>query len=348
MSPPLVVAYALAGRIDIDITKEPLGLGSDGKPVYLRDIWPTVGETARLVTDHVTKASFVEKYREVFTGDEQWAALPAPQGETFDWDPKSTYVARAPFFDDFPLEPPHIGDIVHGRALLAMGDSVTTDHISPAGSIDPTYPAGIYLREHNVPLEEFNSYGSRRGNHEVMMRGTFANTRIKQRLSAPQEGGFTRKLPEQTLMHVFDAAMAYHKEGTDLMVLAGKEYGTGSSRDWAAKGTSLLGVRAVLAESFERIHRSNLVGMGIMPLVFADGDSMKSLGLEGTERFSLRIPQEIEPKMPLVLHVEDDLGSGRDIPVICRLDSPIEVTYYRHGGILHYVLRSILSAQQMK
>lgn len=342
MSPPLVVAYALAGRIDIDIIHDPLGLDASGEPIYLHDIWPEPEEIATLVQAHVTTESYREKYSTIFTGDERWAQLPAPQKETFEWDPKSTYIARAPFFEQFPAEPPVVGDIVNGRALLVMGDSVTTDHISPAGSIDPTYPAGRYLAEQGVDPHDFNSYGSRRGNHEVMMRGTFANTRIKQKLSEPKEGGFTRRLPDQNLMHVYDAAMAYEEEGIDLIILAGKEYGTGSSRDWAAKGTSLLGIRAVIAESFERIHRSNLVGMGVLPLVFADGSSIHLHQLNGSERYSLTVPKKITPRMPMILRAERTDGSTLDIPVICRLDSPIEISYFRNGGILHYVLRKML------
>ena len=342
MSPPLVVAYALAGRIDIDILHDPLGLDSTGNPIYLQDIWPDPEEIAALVEAHVTTDSYREKYRDVFTGDRRWAELTAPQNDTFEWDPKSTYIARAPFFEHFPVEPPIVGDIVNARPLLVMGDSVTTDHISPAGSIDPTYPAGRYLADKGVHAQDFNSYGSRRGNHEVMMRGTFANTRIRQKLSEPKEGGFTKKLPEGKLMHIYDAAMAYRDEGVDLVVIAGKEYGTGSSRDWAAKGTSLLGIRAVIAESYERIHRSNLVGMGVLPLVFAGGGSIQSHRLDGTERYSLDLPKELTPRMALVLKAERVDGSTIDIPVVCRLDSPIEITYFRHGGILHYVLRSML------
>lgn len=342
MSPPLVVAYALAGRIDIDLTKEALGTDKDGNPVYLKDLWPDPDETVALVKAHVTRRSFVDKYRDVFAGDERWASLFAPEGDTYRWDPQSTYIAKAPFFDNFPEKPPVIGMIKDARALLVMGDSVTTDHISPAGSIDPTYPAGTYLKSLGVSDEDFNSYGSRRGNHEVMIRGTFANTRIKQKLSAPKEGGFTRKLPEGTMMHVFDAAMAYRDEKTALIVLAGKEYGTGSSRDWAAKGPGLLGIRAVITESFERIHRSNLVGMGILPLTFREGDSVASLGLTGTETFSLELPRKIEPNMPLALEVTDQGGQRRSIELRCRLDSPIEVAYFENGGILHYVLRGML------
>jgi aconitate hydratase len=342
MSPPLVVAYALAGRMDINIATDPLGIDREGKPVFLGELWPDPESTAALVREQVTRSSFVERYRDVFSGDDRWKELRAPMGETFVWDKHSTYIARAPFFEDFPAQPPQIRPIKGARALLVMGDSVTTDHISPAGSIDPTYPAGAYLSSLGVPKDQFNSYGSRRGNHEVMIRGTFANTRIKQKLSAPKEGGFTRKLPGGTLMHVHDAAMAYAKEGTDLIVLAGKEYGTGSSRDWAAKGTSLLGIRAVLAQSFERIHRSNLVGMGVLPLTFMEGQSIESLALEGTETFSLALPDEITPGALLELTVTAKDGKSRKITVRCRLDSPIEAAYYRHGGILHYVLRGML------
>lgn len=342
MSPPLVVAYALAGRIDMDLVHDPIGYDHSGRPLYLKDIWPDPKEISRLATKHVSSESFLEKYRDIFGGDAKWAELPAPEGDTFKWDTSSTYIAKVPFFDHFPKVPPHIGAIKGARALLVMGDSVTTDHISPAGSIDSTYPAGTYLASLGVDLQQFNSYGSRRGNHEVMLRGTFANTRIKQKLTTPKEGGFTRKLPEGTVMHVYDAAQAYAREGVELIVLAGREYGTGSSRDWAAKGTNLLGVRAVVAESFERIHRSNLVGMGVLPLVFAAGGSIASHSLHGTERFSLEIPDEILPQMEMTMTVVRESGIEEQFPVICRLDSPIEIAYYRHGGILHYVLRSLL------
>ena len=342
MSPPLVVAYALAGRVDIDLTSEPIGTDREGRPVFLEELWPEADSTAAIVKEHVTRQAFVDRYRDIFTGDRQWKELQAPEGDTFAWDSSSTYIAKAPFFDDFPKQPVKITSIKGARALLVMGDSVTTDHISPAGSIDPTYPAGTYLASLGVPKEQYNSYGSRRGNHEVMMRGTFANTRIKQKLSAPKEGGFTRKLPGSTLMHVYDASVAYRREGTELLVLAGKEYGTGSSRDWAAKGTRLLGVRAVLAESFERIHRSNLVGMGVLPLTFTGGQSIESLALEGTESYTINLPDTITPKMDLEMSITSREGKSRRITVCCRLDSPIEVAYFQHGGILHYVLRALL------
>lgn len=342
MSPPLVVAYALAGRIGIDFSREPLGLDEQGEKVFLRDVWPRTQEIEHLVSLHVTRESFAKRYAGVFTGDRRWEALEAPDGKRFPWDAKSTYIAKAPFFTDFPAVPPPIQPIQGARVLLMMGDSVTTDHISPAGFIDPSYPAGIYLSSLGIPVDNFNSYGSRRGNHEVMVRGMFANTRIKQILSAPREGGFTRKFPEGTLMHVYDAAMAYQKEGTDLIILAGKEYGTGSSRDWAAKGTSLLGVRAVLAESFERIHRSNLVGMGVLPLVYGGEASSKKLGLDGTERYFLDLPEVIGPRETLTMRVERADGTLAEFPVVCRLDSPAEITYFRHKGILQYALRHML------
>lgn len=344
MSPPLVVVYALAGRVDIDLSKEPVGFDRDGKPVFLRQLWPDSRETAAMVKNHVTREAFIETYRNVFTGDQRWQALSAPDGDTYGWDEQSTYIARVPFFEHFPNQPPRIGTIRGARALLVMGDSVTTDHISPAGSIEPSYPAGTYLSSLGVPQEQFNSYGSRRGNHEVMMRGTFANTRIKQKLSSPKEGGFTRKLPGGKLMHVYDAAMAYREEGADLVILAGKEYGTGSSRDWAAKGTNLLGVRAVIAESFERIHRSNLVGMGVLPLTFKEGQSIESLGLDGTETYSIELHEQLLPKSDLQMNITSKDGRSRAITLTCRLDSPIEVSYFEHGGILHYVLRRLLSA----
>jgi aconitate hydratase len=342
MSPPLVVAYALAGRIDFDIMHDPLGLDAAGEPVYLHDIWPTPEEVTSLVRSSVTQASYQEKYSAIFSGDTQWAQLESPRGDTFAWDPHSTYIARVPFFEQFPAEPLHVQSISKARALLALGDSVTTDHISPAGSIHPDYPAGRYLKAAGISQEDFNSYGSRRGNHEVMMRGTFANIRIRQKLTAPKVGGFTKKLPEETIMYVYDAAMAYREEGTDLIILAGKEYGTGSSRDWAAKGTYLLGVRAVLAQSFERIHRSNLVGMGVLPLVFETEDSEQAYHLDGTEQFTLEIPDTIAPNMAMTVVAERSEGTIVQIPVICRLDSPAEVTCYQQGGILQSVLRSLL------
>ena len=342
MSPPLVVAYALIGRVDVDLTKDPLGYDENGVAVYLDDLWPDSKETALLANNYVTQKAFIEKYKNVFSGDKQWQELYAPTGDTYTWDEKSTYITKAPFFEPFTKELIPIESIKEAYPLLVMGDSVTTDHISPAGSIDPSYPSGSYLKSLGVEAKDFNSYGTRRGNHDVMLRGTFANTRIKQKLSAPKEGGFTKKLPQGNLMYIYDAAVAYQKEGRDLIIIAKKEYGSGSSRDWAAKGTRLLGVRAVLAQSFERIHRSNLVGMGVLPLTFKEGKSLETLNLNGEETFSIEIPKTIVPKMDLRVVAKNSDGQEKEFFVACRLDSPIEVTYYENGGILHTVLRKML------
>jgi len=334
--------------MDFDFAKDSLGLDTQGNPVFLSDIWPDNEEINQLIGKFITQQSFTSAYKEIFTGDENWKKLWAPDGDRFAWDENSTYIAKVPFFENFPLTPPPIRPITKARALLVFGDSVTTDHISPAGAIDPTYPAGKYLEEQGVPPAKFNTYGSRRGNHEIMLRGTFGNTRIKQRLTAPKEGGFTRKFPQGTLMHVYDAAMAYRSEQVELIVIAGKEYGTGSSRDWAAKGTSLLGIRAVLVESFERIHRSNLVGMGVLPLEFKGETSFTTYHLEGNEQFSLDIPDSLEPRMELSLEVTTAAGEHLSIPVISRLDSLVEIAYYKNGGILHYVLRKLLQKTPSK
>ncbi|MBX5446933.1 MAG: aconitate hydratase [Acidothermus cellulolyticus] len=338
-SPPLVVAYALAGSMDVDLTTEPLGIGADGNPVYLRDIWPSEQEISEVMGRAIESRMFVESYRDVFAGDERWNSLQVPDGELFVWDETSTYVRRPPYFDGMTREPAPLADIVGARALVMLGDSVTTDHISPAGSIKRDSPAGRYLMDHGVQPKDFNSYGSRRGNHEVMIRGTFANIRLRNLLAPGTEGGVTRHLPDGELMTVYDAAMRYAAEGVPLIVLAGKEYGSGSSRDWAAKGTALLGVRAVIAESFERIHRSNLIGMGVLPLQFVDGQNRESLGLTGEETYTIaglagadHIPRQ------LVVRADD-----KEFPVIVRIDTPGEAEYYRHGGILPYVLRSILA-----
>jgi aconitate hydratase len=346
MSPILVVAYALAGRMTIDFESEPLGTGLDGAPVYLREIWPKNEEIETLQHDHIRGRLFKTGYEHIFEGDEFWRQLDTPSGSTFNWDPQSTYIAKPPFFEDFSLSLPEIKPITNAKTLLVMYDSVTTDHISPAGAIDPTYPAGRYLSDLGVTPEEFNSYGSRRGNHEVMMRGTFGNTRIRQALTAPSEGGFTRKLPSTKLTHIYDVAMEYKRENTDLIILAGKEYGTGSSRDWAAKGTQLLGVKAVIAQSFERIHRSNLVGMGVLPLTFTNGESWKSLGLTGEESFTIDVPEQLEPGMKLSVSAVTGEDKRLSFDVICRLDSPVEIDYYRNGGILPFVLRKLLKSGQ--
>jgi len=336
-SPPLVVAFALAGTTRIDLSRDPLGSGDDGQPVYLRDLWPSNTEVAEMVA-LVTAQMFHQEYAEVFTGDDSWRNLPVPEGLTYAWQPDSTYIRLPSFFDKLQRSTSYRG-FSEARILALLGDSITTDHISPAGAIKASSPAGRYLQQHGVPEEEFNSYGSRRGNHEVMMRGTFANIRLRNRMAPGTEGGFTRLLPDGEVMSIFDAAIRYAETGTPLMIIAGKEYGTGSSRDWAAKGTLLLGVRAVLAESYERIHRSNLVGMGVLPLQFPAGVTAESLGLNGNEIISLNSSGELQPKQPLQLQI-----SGRNMPleVLCRLDTIQEVAYFQSGGILNHVLLNLM------
>jgi aconitate hydratase len=344
-SPPLVVAYAIAGSIMIDITKEPLGLGSDGEPVYLKDVWPTNEEIAETVAASLSREMFVERYGDVFRGPKEWQAVRFAEGETYQWDPGSTYVQEPPFFQTMSGEPDAIADIKGARLLALLGDSITTDHISPAGNIKKSAPAGEYLLEHQVRPEEFNSYGSRRGNHEIMMRGTFANTRIKNEMVPGTEGGVTKHQPDGAVMSIYDAAMQYIDEGTPLIVIAGKEYGTGSSRDWAAKGTRLLGVKAVIAESFERIHRSNLVGMGVLPLLFKEGTDRKTLALDGTETFDLLgFADHLKPRMEIALTIHRADGRIEVVPLYCRIDTLDEVEYYKNGGILQYVLRNMLKA----
>ncbi|MCK2094393.1 aconitate hydratase AcnA [Thauera aromatica] len=347
-SPPLVVAFALAGTVDIDLTSEPLGTGSDGEAVFLRELWPSADEVAALLPVALEPASYRRLYADFTRDHDLWNAIAAPIGQVYDW-PESTYIARPPFFDDFAPQPGPIGDIRGARALLLLGDSVTTDHISPAGSFRETSPAGHWLLERGVASAEFNSYGSRRGHHEVMVRGTFANVRIRNLMLPPNpdgsrvEGGYTLFDGEQAT--VYEAAMAHRTRGTPTVVFAGEEYGTGSSRDWAAKGTALLGVKAVIAQSFERIHRSNLVGMGVLPLQFEAGDSWPDLGLSGAETFDITgIGAGLKPQQVLTLTIRDAAGGTRDVPLRCRIDTPIEVEYYRHGGILPYVLRAILAA----
>jgi aconitate hydratase len=344
-SPPLVVAYALAGTMDFDPYGEPLGIGSDGKPVFLRDVWPTRAEVQGAIDKCVDRAMFERVYGHVFDGDEEWKKLPVPTGDLYAWDPKSTYVKNPPYFDGMTREPAPISDIKAARVLLVLGDSITTDHISPAGSIKKNSPGGQYLIDHGVDVRDFNSYGSRRGNDEAMVRGTFANVRLRNMLAPGTEGGFTRHLggkDSATVTSIFDAAMSYQKEGVPLVVLAGKEYGSGSSRDWAAKGPRLLGVRAVIAESYERIHRSNLVGMGILPLEYAAGDTAASLGLTGEETFSFEGLAAAIPDRKLTVHARGPDGKARDFAVTVRIDTPKEREYYRHGGILQYVLRQLL------
>jgi aconitate hydratase A / 2-methylisocitrate dehydratase len=338
-SPPLVVAYALAGTMDVDLQHDPLGEDADGQPVYLRDIWPSAEEVARTIEQAVQSDMFRKSYDAVYAGDERWRELEVPSGERFAWEESSTYVRNPPYFEQLPREPEPVRDVEGARVLVLLGDSVTTDHISPAGSIKPDSPAGRYLREHGVEPRDFNSYGARRGNHEVMMRGTFANIRLRNLLDpALPEGGVTLHLPDDEQLAIYDAAMRYAQDGVPLVVLAGKEYGSGSSRDWAAKGTKLLGVRAVIAESFERIHRSNLVGMGVLPLQFKDGDSVASLGLSGRETFSIGGIADGE-EVPREVTVRAD---EREFTATVRIDTPKEQRYYRHGGILQYVLRELL------
>jgi aconitate hydratase len=340
-SPPLVVAYAIAGTMDLDLVDDALGVDADGEEVYLKDLWPSAKEVAQTVEEAVQSDMFRKSYGEVFDGDERWNGLEVPTGDRFAWDEDSTYVRQPPYFEGLPPEPTPVQDVAGARVLAKLGDSVTTDHISPAGSIQEDGPAGRYLKEHGVEKRDFNSYGSRRGNHEVMMRGTFANIRLRNELAPGTEGGVTRKLPEGEEMSIYDAAMEYAEEGTPLVVLGGKEYGSGSSRDWAAKGTNLLGVRAVIAESFERIHRSNLVGMGVVPLQYAEGESAASLGLTGEEQFS--ITGLAEPlnagNLPRTITVRAD---DTEFEARVRIDTPKEADYFRHGGILQYVLRSLM------
>jgi aconitate hydratase len=341
-SPPLVVAYALAGTMDIDLTTEPLGTDAAGQPVMLADLWPTEAEVNAVIEDALASDMFRTAYGEVFDGDDMWRSLPVPAGGAYEWSDTSTYVRRPPYFDGLPDEPTPLADVEGARALAALGDSVTTDHISPAGAIHPDSPAGRWLIDQGVAPADFNSYGSRRGNHEVMIRGTFANRRIRNRLAPGTEGGVTRHQPSGDELTIYEAAERYRAEGVPLVVLAGKEYGSGSSRDWAAKGTALLGVKAVIAESFERIHRSNLIGMGVLPLQLADGATWDSLGIDGTETFTIRGLSGADPATLIGarLAVEAD---GTTIPVVARLDTPMETAYYHHGGILQYVLRQHLA-----
>ncbi len=348
-SPPLVVAYALAGTMETDLTSDPLGKDPSGKPVYLRDIWPTEAEIAQAVGGSVGADLFEKEYASVFEGEERWTALPAPAGDRYAWDASSTYIKAPPFFDDMPARPAPIEDVRGARVLASLGDSITTDHISPAGSFAADSPAGKYLVENGVAPKDFNSYGARRGNHEVMVRGTFANVRLKNKLAPGTEGGWTIHLPDRTLMVIFDAAEQYRKEGVPLIVLAGKEYGSGSSRDWAAKGPRLLGVRAVIAESYERIHRSNLLFMGILPLEFLSGETAQGLGLTGEEVYSIGgiqggLQEGLAPRGQVQVEAASGGGKTTIFRALVRLDTPMELQYYRHGGILPYVLRQLLEA----
>src|SRR5713226_7121105 len=341
-SPPLVVAYALAGRMDLDLTTEPLGTDKDGKPVYLSDIWPTPQEIETTVRSAVTTGMYTKQYSEVYEGDAHWKGMRVPQGDLYQWDPKSTYIKLPPFFENMPKTPAPLADVHAARVLAILGDSVTTDHISPAGSIPVDSPAGKYLIANGVKPHEFNSYGARRGNHEVMVRGTFGNIRLRNQLAPGTEGGWTLFLPGSEKMSIYDAAVRYREAGVPLVVFAGKEYGSGSSRDWAAKGTRLLGVRAVIAESYERIHRSNLLGMGVLPLEFKNGENRETLGLTGHEVFEIEGVSDLAPKKLITVHAKADDGKLKTFSVIARVDTPDEVSYYHHGGILQYVLRQML------
>ena len=340
-SPPLVVAYALAGTMDFDMNRDPLGSRADGSPVYLADIWPSAAEIAAVVQDAVAAEMFSRDYADVFEGDDRWRELDVPTGDTFAWGADSTYVRKPPYFEGMPDKPAPVSDIHGARALAMLGDSVTTDHISPAGAIKTDSPAGKYLTEHGVERKDFNSYGSRRGNHEVMIRGTFANIRLRNQLAPGTEGGVTVHLPDGEQMSIYDASRKYLDEGTPLLVLGGKEYGSGSSRDWAAKGTLLLGVRAVLTESFERIHRSNLIGMGVLPLQYRPGESAATLGLTGREVFEITGIEEMNNgPVPREVTVRAD---GTEFQAVVRIDTPGEAEYFRHGGIMQYVVRSLLA-----
>ena len=341
-SPPLVVAYALAGRVDIDLVEDPLGEDSDGNPVYLKDIWPSQEEISQTVDISLNPDMYREQYGNVYTGNEQWNDVDVPEGDLYEWDPDSTYIQEPNFFDDLSPEPEDLTDIEGARVLVKVGDSVTTDHISPAGAIPRKSPAGEYLQEKGIEQREFNSFGSRRGNHEVMVRGTFGNIRLRNELRPGTEGGVTVYFPENEETTVYEASMKYQEEGIPLVVLAGKEYGSGSSRDWAAKGTFLLGVKAVIAESYERIHRSNLIGMGVLPLQFAEGENAESLGLDGTETFDIQGISGLEPGQEISVKAHTEDGDEKEFTTIARVDSPVEVEYLRNGGILHTVLRELL------
>jgi aconitate hydratase len=346
-SPPLVVAYALAGTIDIDLSSEPLGTDKDGKSVFLSDLWPSDAEVADAVRASLSPEMFEERYASAFSGDERWQGVPTTNAVTYAWDSKSTYVKLPPYFEGLTMGLDAVKDIEGARVLAKLGDSVTTDHISPAGNIRPNVPAGRYLTDGGVEQGDFNSYGTRRGNHEIMVRGTFANVRLRNQLAPGTEGGVTIKFPEGIQMSIFDAAMAYADEGTPLVILGGKEYGSGSSRDWAAKGTKLLGVKAVLVESFERIHRSNLVGMGVLPLQYAAGQSAQTYGLEGTEIFSITglEPLNRGETVPLVtVTATRENGEAVTFEARLRIDTPTEADYYRHGGVLNFVLRQLASS----
>jgi aconitate hydratase len=342
-SPPLVVAYALAGTVDIDLVNDPIGMDDQGNPVFLKQIWPSTEDIQRIISESVLPAMFEQKYEDVFTGNKTWSGIEGSEGDLYNWEPESTYIQEPPFFIGLTRDLPEIKEIRGARALVVLGDSITTDHISPAGAIPAKTPAGSYLIDHDVSIRDFNSFGSRRGNDQVMTRGTFANIRLKNQLVPGVEGGYTKYLPEGTQMSIYEASMLYQKEGVPLVILAGAEYGTGSSRDWAAKGTLLLNVKAVIAKSFERIHRSNLVGMGVLPLQFIAGEGLDSIGLTGHEIFNIQnLNDRIEPQSMITVIAEKENGEQIEFQVTVRLDTDIEVDYYRNGGILHTVLRNML------
>jgi aconitate hydratase len=341
-SPPLVVAYALAGSMYVDMSKDPIGTDKKGKNVFLKDIWPSNKEIAAFVAKNVTKKIFAKKYADVFKGDANWRKIAVKGGLTYTWDDRSTYVQNPPYFEGMKKAPKPLEDIIDARVLMLLGDSITTDHISPAGSIKAASPAGEYLRDHQVRPIDFNQYGTRRGNHQVMMRGTFGNIRIKNQMVPGVEGGVTIHYPSKKQMTVYDAAMKYKEDKVPLVIFGGKEYGTGSSRDWAAKGTVLLGVRAVITESFERIHRSNLIGMGVVPLNFEEGTTWKSLGLKGDEQVTIRgLHGELKPRQKLIAEIVAGDGTLKRVPLICRIDTVDELDYFKSGGILQYVLRQL-------
>jgi len=343
-SPPLVVAYALAGTVDLDLTSDPLGYDANNEPVYLRDLWPTSAEVREVMGSALLPELFRQAYSKVFSGDEMWQALPVPQGAQYQWEADSTYIQEPPFFQDLRPQPAGVADISGARVLVMLGDSVTTDHISPAGSIPPASPAGTFLIEHGVGQRDFNSYGARRGNHEVMMRGTFGNVRLRNELTPGKEGDWTEHLPTGETLRIYDASQRYIAAGTPLVVLAGKEYGSGSSRDWAAKGTLLLGVKAVIAESYERIHRSNLVGMGVLPLQFKPGEGRAALGLTGRETYTINgLSAGLTPGQELTVVTTRDDGAAVEFQAIARVDSLIDVEYLNHGGILPMVLRQLIA-----
>ena len=345
-SPPLVVAYALAGSLHHDFDRDPLGVGKDGKEIYLKDIWPSSKEIADVVRKIITRKMFTERYANVFKGDKDWQKIKVTGGKTYNWAPKSTYVRNPPYFDGMTTTPDPVEDVKGANILALLGDSITTDHISPAGAIKHDGPAGDYLSANKVPKAEFNSFGSRRGNHEVMMRGTFANIRIKNQMAPGTEGGVTKHIPSGEVMSIFDAAQKYAKTNTDLVVFAGGLYGNGSSRDWAAKGTILLGVKAVIAASFERIHRSNLIGMGVLPLELAKGDTWQSLGMKGSETVSISGIAGLKPRGTLDVKIDFPDGSSKTITAKVRIDTDNEHEYYKNGGILHYVLRNLATQAQ--